>query len=186
MKLNITHENVYKFQNGNEEFTIRQLKVDDPVNEITDLLHRAYKQLGDLGFRYLATHQDDVETQRRLDNGTSYLALHKEKIIATITLYSNKSDNNSEFYKRKGVVHFGQFGIDPQYQKKGIGKILMDMIEIKARDSGASEIALDTAEGADHLIKFYEKRGYEIIEYVQWEVTNYRSVIMSKKFYNEL
>jgi len=60
---------------------------------------------------------------------------------------------------------------------------MMEIIETKAKSLGALEIALDTAEGAAHLIRFYEKRGYEFIQYVQWEVTNYRSVIMSRKFY---
>jgi len=34
---------------------------------------------------------------------------------------------------------------------------------------------------ADHLIKMYESRGYRFIEYHQWGITNYRSVVMSKK-----
>jgi hypothetical protein len=46
---------------------------------------------------------------------------------------------------------------------------------------GFSEIALDTSERAHHLIQMYEKRGYRFVEYFQWEVTNYRSVVLSKK-----
>ncbi|MBW1796697.1 MAG: GNAT family N-acetyltransferase, partial [Deltaproteobacteria bacterium] len=46
---------------------------------------------------------------------------------------------------------------------------------------GASELALDTAEQATHLINWYERLGYRFIEYVDWDVTNYRSVIMSKR-----
>ena len=41
-------------------------------------------------------------------------------------------------------------------------------------------LALDTAEGATHLIDWYAKLGFEFVEYTQWEVTNYRSVIMAK------
>ena len=69
----------------------------------------------------------------------------------------------------------------PEYQNKGIGSLMMDIIETRAKKEGAIEIALDTAEGAAHLIRYYKKRGYRFIEYVNWEVTNYRSVIMSKK-----
>ena len=57
---------------------------------------------------------------------------------------------------------------------------MMDIIEGKAKALGADELALDTAEGASHLIGYYEKRGYRFMEYVNWDVTNYRSVIMSK------
>jgi len=174
-------DEIYKIYYDEEEILIRHFNREDSVSEITDLLHRSYKKLADLGFRYMATHQDDAETEKRLSKGISYLAFHKEKIIATVTLYYNSETHQAEFYNRKEVAHFGQFGVDPKYQKKGIGNKIMDIIETKAKNSGASEIALDTAEGAEHLIRFYEKRGYKFIQYVQWDVTNYRSIIMSKK-----
>ncbi|WP_312116724.1 hypothetical protein [Brevibacillus reuszeri] len=41
--------------------------------------------------------------------------------------------------------------------------------------------SLDTAEGAHHLIRYYSARGYRHVDYVQWNETNYRSVLMSKK-----
>ena len=47
---------------------------------------------------------------------------------------------------------------------------------------GAAEIALDTAETAEELIRFYLKRGYRFIEHVTWtDVVNYRSVVLSKR-----
>ncbi|MDQ3022477.1 MAG: GNAT family N-acetyltransferase [Bacteroidota bacterium] len=135
-----------------------------------------------MGFRYLATHQDDSETERRLNNGISYLALINYRIIGTVSLYYGRvKGHDTDFYNKKYIAHFGQFAVAPEYQKKGIGNIMMDLIEKKAKTLGAKEIALDTAEGAEHLIKYYEKRDYRFIEYVNWKVTNYRSVIMSKK-----
>lgn len=134
-----------------------------------------------MGFQYLATHQDDSETEKRLKKGIGYLGLSNDKIISTITIYYKDSDSeNDGWYKRKGVAHFGQFGVLPEYQNKGIGNFMMNVVEGKATELGAVEIALDTAEGAAHLIEYYKKRGYRFIEYVNWEVTNYRSVILSK------
>lgn len=174
-------ENIYKINAGEEEILIRCYKPADPIPEITNLLHTSYKFLADLGFRYLATHQDDSETEKRLKKGIGYLGLSNNKIISTITLYCDDIDSNkSGWYKRKGVAHFGQFGVLPEYQNKGIGNSMMDIVEGKAKELGAVEIALDTAEGASHLIAYYKKRGYRFIEYVNWEVTNYRSVILSK------
>jgi len=43
------------------------------------------------------------------------------------------------------------------------------------------ELALDTAEGASHLIKYYSDKGYRFIEYINWEITNYRNVVLSEK-----
>ncbi len=174
-------DNYFKI-NFEEEVLIRMYEPLDSVSEISKLLHTSYKRLADMGFKYLATHQDDSETERRLKNGIAYVGTSHKKIIATITLYYNKSVlHNADWYKRKGVAHFGQFGILPEYQNKGLGKFMMEIVESKAKELGAVEIALDTAEGAVHLIKYYEKRGYRFVEYVNWKVTNYRSVIMSKK-----
>jgi hypothetical protein len=56
----------------------------------------------------------------------------------------------------------------------------MAAVEDLACAADASELALDTAEPALHLIDWYERRGYRFIEYVQWRGKRYRSVIMSK------
>ena len=174
-------DKVYSKKSG-DELVIRLYDSSDSISEITALLHLSYKRLADLGFRFMATHQDDSETERRLKKGTSYLAISKGKIISTISLYfKNEESYNSKWYRNEGVAHFGQFGVLPEYQKKGIGNFMMDIVENEATKLGAKEISLDTAEGAEHLIKFYEQREYRFIEYVQWEVTNYRSVIMSKE-----
>ena len=56
----------------------------------------------------------------------------------------------------------------------------MDFVEQRAADLGATEIALDTAEPAAHLIAFYEARGYRLVGHKQRRHTNYRSAILSK------
>ncbi len=56
----------------------------------------------------------------------------------------------------------------------------MDYVEAYAAEEGACEIALDTSEHAHHLISMYQNRGYRFVEYAQWDVTNYRSVVLSK------
>jgi GNAT superfamily N-acetyltransferase len=76
---------------------------------------------------------------------------------------------------------FGQFAVHPSLQKHGIGSVMMDLAEAIAAHNDAKELALDTSEQALHLIDYYQKRGYEFREYVQWDITNYRSIIVSKR-----
>ncbi|HEU4724742.1 MAG TPA: GNAT family N-acetyltransferase [Candidatus Eisenbacteria bacterium] len=160
--------------------TIRDLRPDDSIPEITSLLHAAYAGLAALGFRYVATYQDDDVTRRRLERGFPLVAEEGGRLIATVTLYPSRPDALPAWYRRPEVCYFGQFGVLPAYQKQGLGARLMDEVEKRAAARGAAEIALDTAEGAAHLIAWYERRGYRFIEYVQWPTTNYRSVVMSK------
>lgn len=92
-----------------------------------------------------------------------------------------KEEDTPEWYLKDFVSYFGKFAVLPEYQNKGIGGKLMDFVENYAASKGKTELALDTSEKALHLIKYYEKRGYRFIQNHQWDVTNYRSVVMSKK-----
>lgn len=177
-----------QINNSNEilsKITIRPLRETDDLNEITLLLNRAYKFLADMGFRYLASHQETETTKERIKKAKCFVAVLKEdpqeKIVGIISYYSPKNANGCDWYDKPEVAYFGQFGVDPDLQKSGIGSLLLDEVEKLAKKDKAEEIALDTAEGAAHLIKYYGNRGYRHVDYTKWHVTNYRSVIMSKK-----
>lgn len=165
-----------------DEVEIRRIAESDSVEELTELLHRAYKILADMGFRFFATHQTPEQTQERIDSGECYVGIHDGRVIGTVTFYPppRPESSGSEWYRRPDVSHFGQFAVEPSLQRSGVGSRLMDFVEDLARERGIAEIALDTAEGAHHLRDYYGRRGYRFIEYVQWDVTNYRSVVMSK------
>jgi ribosomal protein S18 acetylase RimI-like enzyme len=160
---------------------IRPIAQTDSLDELTSLLHRAYKKLADKGFRFHATHQDVETTRKRVNNSECYIGTFDNKIIATIAYRSPKVKINHEWYDQPFVASFGQFAVDPQFQAVGIGSKLLDKVEKLAIRDKAEELSFDTAEGAVDLIDYYKKRGYQFVTYTQWEVTNYRSVIMTKK-----
>ena len=58
--------------------------------------------------------------------------------------------------------------------------MMLDFIEARARALGATMLALDTAESADGLVTLYQRRGFQKIGRVQWDSTNYASVVMGK------
>jgi GNAT superfamily N-acetyltransferase len=66
-------------------------------------------------------------------------------------------------------------------QKQGIGRALLRACESWASKHGFLELAIDTAEQAEHLIKLYNALGYEHVGFVQWPGKVYRSVVLSKK-----
>jgi GNAT superfamily N-acetyltransferase len=167
--------------NQTDTLTIRRLRQDDSITELTELLHRAYKALADMGFRFVASYQDEEETRKRAAKGECWLVLDGERIIGTITYYSPSSCDGNEWYDRDDVAVFGQFAVEPELQKQGIGGMLIGKAEERAREDGAAEIALDTSEGAHHLIAYYGNKGYRHVGYTQWRATNYRSVLMSKR-----
>ena len=162
---------------------IRPVCANDDMAAITTLLHRAYKPLADAGMRYYASFQDEAATVERLSSGHGFVAIVHDQIVATITIYATLPTSICGWYNMTGVWHFGQFAVDPNCQGIGIGSLLMDFAEHFARLQGARELALDTAENAHDLIEYYTARQYLPIGHVQWDVTNYRSVVMSKELF---
>lgn len=160
---------------------VRPLAPSDSISELTTLLHRAYAQLADMGLRFVATHQTEDTTRHRIKDAECYVAELDGRIVGTIIFRGPGQSRGCPWYERPDVAGFGQFGVEPALQGKGIGSTLLAFVEARARETGAAELALDTAETANHLIDIYARRGYRIVDNVKWEPVNYRSVIMSKR-----
>ena len=166
---------------GDGNYQLRLLAPSDDLVVLTAMLHRAYAALAVRGMHFLASHQNVDVTRRRLEKGECWVALADDAIIGTIVLKDAASTNGSPWYDRPDVACFGQFAVEPAWQGRGLGSALVDQVEQRARAKGVTELALDTAEGADNLIAFYARRGYRFIEHTKWNDVNYRSVIMSKR-----
>ena len=160
--------------------TIRPLGPDDSLEELTELLHRAYRKLAEMGLKYLATHQTVDITRKRISHSKCFVAVYDGRIVGTINYNPKETAHGSPWYERPDVAKLTQMGVEPELHGCGLGRMLMDHAEAAARADGAAELAMDTAETAHHLIEWYARRGYRFIEYVDWDVTNYRSVVMSK------
>jgi GNAT superfamily N-acetyltransferase len=167
--------------NSPQAITIRPLGADDSIEELTSLLHRSYAALGEMGLNYTAVDQAPEVTLSRMQGGVCLVAVDADgKIVGTAMFYRHGRSGDTPWFDRPQVAKCGQFGVDPPFQQRGVGAQLMQAVEDLARAGGASEIALDTAEEAAHLIDWYSRRGYRFVEYAQWEGKSYRSVILSK------
>ena len=161
--------------------TIRRLEPTDSMTGMTALVRAAYKRLGDMGFRFKGTWQEEEDTRERCAEGHCLVAVSDGRIVGTVTASNPDSSNDPEWYRRTDVWVVGQFAVLPELQSDGIGSRLLAEAEKHAFENGASEVAIDTAEGAAHLIEYYAKRGYRQVGSVDWDGTNYVSVIMSKR-----
>jgi GNAT superfamily N-acetyltransferase len=164
-----------------KDLTIRLLTPSDDVVALTALLHRAYGALAARGMRFLASYQTAEFTAKRIARGECAVAEIDGKVVGTVIFRPTGSGRGTPWYLRPDVATVGQFAVEPAWQGRGIGGRLMDWAEGRARATGAAEVALDTAETAEDLIRFYTRRGYRFVEHVNWgDVVNYRSVVMSK------
>ena len=166
---------------GQLPITLRPIEQADSIADLTRLLHRAYAGLAQRGLHFVASHQDEQTTRRRIERGECHLAFHHGALIGTITLYAPGHKDGSPWLDRPDVAILRQFAVEPAHQRRGVGSRLLELVERRAREMGAVELALDTAEPATDLIRYYEKRGFRFIEHVRWTQVNYRSVVMSKR-----
>jgi GNAT superfamily N-acetyltransferase len=167
--------------NSPQPISIRSFSAGDSIEELTALLHRSYAVLGQMGLNYTAIDQTPEVTISRMKGGVCLLAMTADgRVIGTAMFYPPEHPGGCPWFDRPDVAKCGQFGVDPPFQKSGVGSQLMQKVEDLARAAGAKELALDTAEPAKHLIDWYDRRGYRFIEYAQWEGKCYRTVILSK------
>ena len=164
-----------------DDIHIRPLGPDDSLEELTDLLHRAYAPLAAMGLKFIAATQDVEQTRRRIAKGECYVGILAGRIVATINFLPIASTHGTPWLDRPDVCNFQQFAVEPRLQGNGIGRRLIEVCERRARETGATELACDTAEPATALIQLYEHLGFRFIDTTKWPVVNYRSVIMSKR-----
>jgi GNAT superfamily N-acetyltransferase len=159
---------------------IRPLQPNDSLLDITHLLHRAYARLGAMGLNYTAVDQTPQTTAERITGGQCYVAEVEAKLVGTIVVKPTYATNECEYFTRPGVAAVHQFAVDPTTQGQGIGRALLQVCETWASKQGFRELAMDTAEQAQHLITLYTGLGYRQVGFVQWPGKVYRSVVLSK------
>jgi len=76
---------------------------------------------------------------------------HEKDIEYTDVKWLTKDDKN---------LYLHRLAVDPKFQKKGIGKLLMDFAEDFARDNKFKSIRLDTFSKNERNNRFYKSRKY--------------------------
>ncbi len=159
---------------------IREYVPGEPIAPITALLNAAYAVLARAGMQYLASHQGDDVTRRRLGSSSvAFIAETDGRPVGTISLRSHERNSIVEWYRRPDVFVLAQLGVHPDFQRRGIGFRLSCAAIAAAQQRGAAHVALDTSEDATQLIDGYKHYGFEVVERFSWPGTNYRSVVMS-------
>jgi GNAT superfamily N-acetyltransferase len=163
---------------------VRRLRPTDSIGELTTLLHRAYAKQTAMGLHALASHQTAEVTRKRVSKGECFVAELDGKLVGTIMFqepsWGGAPESGPRWFHRPDVCNFSQFAVEPKLQGRGIGLILLDRVEQRARELGMGELALSTAEPDTELVEFYRRRGFREVEHFDWGVTNYTSIIMSK------
>ena len=77
-------------------------------------------------------------------------------ILGTVKLRAHN------YVDERACLYLNRFAVQPGYQGAGLGLYLLHFAERLARREGFKCMQLDTAQPAEHLVKFYAGQGFEI------------------------
>ncbi|WP_026524237.1 GNAT family N-acetyltransferase [Butyrivibrio sp. MB2005] len=161
-----------------------EVKTEDfPYEEITKLLHESYKEHLEAGRNYLAATQTVEDTKRRLDGRIVGLCYNEDnKLVGTIAgKIINKHDGEPrKWYEDDHYLYVEQMAVHPDYRKTNV----LAMMSITAmKDKSLREVdswMSDTSSLATDLVESYVKMGFQIVDMVSWETTNYYSYVFRR------
>jgi ribosomal protein S18 acetylase RimI-like enzyme len=176
------------------EETTWDIRLLDPSSQLSEiaavneLLGAAYLSSYPSGYssgdnlvsEFAAAKESVESTARRIREGECFLAFQGDQLVGCVILRTKSKPGMPAWYQNPGVASFGRLAVRPDFRNQGIATALIRYIETKARQSGYSELALDTSEGSRELIGFYERLGYRKVSHHHWSRTPFRSVVLSK------
>lgn len=111
---------------------------------------------------------DSLNIELLTDNWKQNLSLHNPRINTYVVLDSDLLVAYSRFYPSidpdddpDRVATIGSMYVDPEFQRKGIGRTLMETVLEAAKNHGFTEATLHVLAANERARKFYEDLGWE-------------------------
>ena len=101
--------------------------------------------------------------KKDIEKNTLYICKNKSRITGCISLCADKDEEYenvewiTEDFKN---LYLHRLAVHPEYQKKGVGRSLMDFAEEYAKLNGFKSVRLDTFSQNPRNNKFYKSRKY--------------------------
>jgi len=164
------------------EVEIRLATSDDSKEEIFRLFHTSHALLADLSLRRFWLEEFLGTGSPENPQGELYLAIVEgTRIIGGIVFFDAKNTAGCPFYDRPNVASIGPFAIMPEYQGHGLGGVMIEFAERRAKETGAEELALDIPPEATAALQKYLKLGFRFAENARWPGSERRCVVLSKR-----
>lgn len=159
---------------------IRPLGETDSIEELTDIIHAAFKKDPGQPYTNPSATQTPETTFKHIRKGRCSVVVLDGRLIGLGIVYPppRKRTSCSLWYPMYGA-HLRKLAIHPDFQGKGIGTRLLAACERHAKDMGGWNLWGSSPIGSRQL-SLYCRCGYCIAEYTDWGDTPYESAIFSK------
>ena len=134
------------------------------IEEITTITRACANKMASEGiFQWNNFYPNKEAFQKDIERNELFVLLAENTIIGCIVISSEKDSEYSEvdwLTKDSNHYYIHRLAINPDFQKMGYAKKLMDFAEKLARKNKITSIRLDTFSKNSRNQKFYEARGY--------------------------
>ena len=131
-------------------FTVRRA-ADDDAGDIAKITHSAflkYIQLAGLSTT-AALSETTADVQNDIKNKLVLAAFLDDETVGCVRV-EIKGD----------TAYLSRFAVSNEYQNLGIGKSLINMVDVEMRAAGVKRLSLHTASKVASLVRFYYSRGF--------------------------
>jgi ribosomal protein S18 acetylase RimI-like enzyme len=148
------------------------------------LYRRVVKTMREAGFMQWNDGYPNMEyLQRDIAAGTAFGFFMDGTLAAVATFDGNQPKEYEpmpfEFGEPYRVVH--RLAVDPDIQRQGLARRMMDFAEALAREKGCEAMRLDTCEDNSAALALYENRGYIRRGTCHFPGRTYTFIVMEKK-----
>lgn len=148
-------------------FEVREATYED-IADILKIINESfikYMELAGLEEKVDALLETEKEIKNDINNKTVLVALVNKKIVGTarVDIFSDST------------AYFSRFGVKPDFQNNGVGKAIMNVVDMMMKTNNVSRLYLHAASKIKPLIRFYYGRDF----YVE-SITTDRGYIRAK------
>jgi ribosomal protein S18 acetylase RimI-like enzyme len=114
-------------------------------------------------YQWNHSYPDHYKLKREIENNALYIIKIKGVCIGTISFDEHQESALDSVEWKNGTDRFliiHRIAVFPTWQKKGIGRKLIEFAEKYAKENNYNSVRLDVASSSEHLIKLYESIGY--------------------------
>ncbi len=134
-------------------FEVRRAKLED-VDSIAKITHEAFLKYIDLAgiTDTAALHETKEQIIDDIKNKIVYVAYIKNQVVGSVRI--ELLDDETAYLSR--------FGVNMEFQNLGIGKSMMNSLDMELKELHVKRVILHTAAKAAPLMRFYYNRGFYV------------------------
>lgn len=134
-------------------FEVRRATLDD-VDSIVKITQKAFEDYIHLAgiSDTAALHETREQVISDIENKMVYVAYFKHQVVGSVRIELLDEE----------TAYLSRFGVNTEFQNIGIGKSLMNSLDMDLRELNVKRVMLHTASKAFPLVRFYYNRGFYV------------------------